>query len=119
MSFAPVVFIPWIQSAFGELLFGRQPHQAADCGKNGTMPFVQDKEILRNPAGKAERCCYQSQFYQAVNPNVTGKNPQQNASNDQDCGLGSCSFEETSELQIQGAAQRLDLPGQHQKAPDR
>ena len=82
------------------------------------MPFVQDKEILCNPAGKAERCRYQGQFYQAVNPNVTGKKPQQNASDDQDSGLGSYRFQEASELQIEGAAQCPDLPGQYQKACD-
>ena len=80
------------------------------------MPCFQDEEILCNPADKAERSRYQSQFYQAVNPNVTSEEPQENAYKYQDDGLSPDRSEEASELQIQGAAQCSDLPGQYSEA---
>jgi hypothetical protein len=116
MSFAPVVFIPAGPVNVRSVAFWRQAHQVADCWENGAVPCIQDEKILCNPTGKAERSRYQSQFYRAVNPNVTGKKPQQNASNYQDDGLGSERSEEASELEIQCPAQRGDLPGQHREA---
>ncbi len=70
--------------------------KTARCLASRTRKYCATQLVRQNVAG------YQSQFYQAVNPNVTGKKPQQNASNYQDGGLGSDGSEEASELRNPG-----------------